>query len=80
MSAGMDDAGLLMGAALLRTLGLGLVVFRILELGDAFVAVVIAKLRFWIVGAMLDAEKRMLLAVEWSWLRFLDIWCDVSDC
>lgn len=76
----MDDAGLLMGAALLRTLGLGLVVFRILELGDAFVAVVIAKLRFWIVGAMLDAEKRMLLAVEWSWLRFLDIWCDVSDC
>lgn len=64
MSAGMDADFLLMGAALLRTLGLGLAVFRILELGDAFEAVVIAKLRFWMVGAIFNASKRKLLVVE----------------
>jgi hypothetical protein len=51
----MDADFLLRGAALLRTLGLGLVVFRTLELGDAFEVVAIAKLRFWMVGAMLKA-------------------------
>lgn len=61
MSAGMDADFLLMAAALLRTLGLGLVGFRILELGDAFEVVAIAKLRFWMVGAMLNAgESRWL--------------------
>lgn len=64
MSAGMDADFLLMAATLLRTLSLGLVVFWILELGDAFVAVAIAKLRFWMVGAMLDAGERILLVVE----------------
>jgi hypothetical protein len=55
MSAGMD-ADLLMGAALLRTLGLlDLVLFWILELGDIFEVVVIVKLRLWMVGAMLNA-------------------------
>lgn len=51
----MDADFLLMGAALLRTLALGLVVFRILELNDAFEVVAIPKLRFWIVGAMSSA-------------------------
>lgn len=64
MSAGMDGDFLFMGAGLVRTLGLGLVVFRTLELGDAFEAVVIAKFRFWMVGAMLNASKRILLVVE----------------
>jgi hypothetical protein len=64
MSAGTDADFLLMGAALLTILGLGLVVFRILELGDAFEAVVIANLRFWMVGAMLNVSQRVLLGVE----------------
>lgn len=63
MSAGMDADFLLTAAALLKTLGLGLVGFRILELGDAFV-VAIAKLRFWMVGAMLNAGERILLVEE----------------
>lgn len=43
MDAGL---GLLTVVVLLRTLGLGLVVFLTLELGDAFVVAVKANLRF----------------------------------
>lgn len=70
MSAGME-AGLLMMAATLRALGVGLAVFRILEVDDAFVAVVTANLRFWMVGAMFIACKRMSLG---SCLMDLEFW------
>lgn len=62
MSAG-TDAGLLIVAATLRVLGVGLTVFRILDVDDAFVAVVNATLRFCMVGAMLSVDKRIWLVV-----------------
>jgi hypothetical protein len=54
----------LLMVAVLRVLGLGLVVFRILELGDTFVAAVIASLLFWMVGAMADTVREVFAGFE----------------
>lgn len=71
MSAGMD-AGLLTMAAMLRVLGVGLVVFRILEVDDAFGAVVKANLRFWMVGAMFIAGTMRISLLVGSCLMDLE--------